>query len=759
MLRHPVHPLVSLLAVGIPILAFPVCLDSRPAESVDAPVFRPTVVNGTEAPDLPWAVSLLQGVDGTQVDRFTCGGVLVGPNWVLTAGHCVDDVDPASVRIGVGPRLGEQVEYAVRDIIPHWAYEGALDSGPDLALIWLENPGNDPLVSLPLVRDPAGPTPGTPVTIVGWGATSFPGGALSSVLLTAEMTLGDRDLINDRLAARGDRDRVPPDIVALVPTPDLASPCNGDSGGAYLVRDPRTGKWRLLAVTNRGIGGPCGSADVVALGARVSRYLEWIDHHVHGDFGRWAWNHDDAGRALIVTSSTRRREYLFGGPPPAGLPWPEGARLRGGIGPNGRFQLFHTERPSRNGSIYTYEWSPDFRTWYPIAAVSEIFGQPTDRWTVWRGIDFAIPAGQESSRYFRVSTHDAGESRQPVLRLGPGSATTITLDSRFTPDPAESAASGYVEFYVNGIPAGSNYAVSVESDRAFLRRYDAAGNAVVTLQSPTRYIVDRITGGGEAPISYRLYFTPNGTSDRVRYTIHCHPVDYPVTGTLPASGAGTLDSGDFALPDGRRMVAYRIPGGSSGDLTRVRIGSGEFDTLLRVVDAATGRPLHFDDNIRGFREDFILPAPERDAHLLVSSFEPGETGAFTITSEPVEPSDNTTVSFGVPYFGVMAPDRKIERTDGPHWQRSHVYIPPSTDTRVMLFQLRVFGPQGTLTVSGNRGIETARNRGYDLAQIIYEVADGALVTLNVSAPARYGPIAYRLNASLGSLDGSGGAGF
>lgn len=65
----------------------------------------PRIIGGdrAEAGQFPWQVSVL--ID----DMYFCGGSLISENWVLTAGHCVEDGSEWVIRAGsLRPQSGGQ---------------------------------------------------------------------------------------------------------------------------------------------------------------------------------------------------------------------------------------------------------------------------------------------------------------------------------------------------------------------------------------------------------------------------------------------------------------------------------------------------------------------------------------------------------------------------------------------------------------------------------------------------------------------------
>jgi secreted trypsin-like serine protease len=199
------------------------------------------VVGGDEAPQgmFPWIVRLSMG----------CGGTLVAPRVVLTAGHCVD---------GSGPDTGIQATAGAADLKSKTAT--ALRSvqvirapgfrsetrGDDWAVIQLDRKLD--LATIDLSRGRAGDR--GPFTIMGWGQTSESSGRQQSRLRFATVPfVSDEDcasayekagvdLVSDQSICAG---RAGTDT------------CQGDSGGPMVRRDQQ-GRWVQVGIVSWGLG-------------------------------------------------------------------------------------------------------------------------------------------------------------------------------------------------------------------------------------------------------------------------------------------------------------------------------------------------------------------------------------------------------------------------------------------------------------------------------------------------------------------------
>ncbi|XP_023278933.1 chymotrypsin-like elastase family member 3B [Seriola lalandi dorsalis] len=133
------------------------------------------VVNGQDARphSWPWQISL-QVKHGSRY-HHTCGGTLIAPRWVLTAGHCIWPGDVYRVVLGEHDMSQQEGTEQIRDILrivvhPKWDIDHVAD-GNDLALLKLDkSPVMSDSVSVACLPE-AGDTPthGTPCYISGWG--------------------------------------------------------------------------------------------------------------------------------------------------------------------------------------------------------------------------------------------------------------------------------------------------------------------------------------------------------------------------------------------------------------------------------------------------------------------------------------------------------------------------------------------------------------------------------------------------------------
>lgn len=204
------------------------------------------IVGGTDAAfeRYPWFCSV--GINGS----ISCGGALVGPTTVWTAGHCI--VPGTALRVLIGG-------WEVRDVLHVLKWPIG-----DIAVLTLTKPSTLPPIKLAARL----PSDGTAVTVLGRGkktgrvtsvsdktfqkaALTYVNSATAVRLLQAESAFGAKQESALRVA------RLPSFFLTV--SPKGTTPCFGDSGGPLIIeRGP--GKDELLGVVSRSpqaAGGPC----------------------------------------------------------------------------------------------------------------------------------------------------------------------------------------------------------------------------------------------------------------------------------------------------------------------------------------------------------------------------------------------------------------------------------------------------------------------------------------------------------------------
>ncbi len=229
----------------------------------------PLVVGGSvvEHSRYPWMTALVNANEPDASQAQFCGGSLIAANWVLTAAHCVEDMQAADTAVLLGQRdlsVGNGERINVQRLIVHPDY--ASQGYPDIALLQLAEDSSAPVITLPSQNNLA-PNDGEMATVTGWGQVSE-NGPYSDDLRETTMAVVAHDTCNRAYDNELNREAM---VCAGSPSGDRDS-CYGDSGGPLFVK--RNSEYVQAGIVS--FGEACGLAGVPGVYARVSSYYDWI---------------------------------------------------------------------------------------------------------------------------------------------------------------------------------------------------------------------------------------------------------------------------------------------------------------------------------------------------------------------------------------------------------------------------------------------------------------------------------------------------
>ncbi|XP_054458277.1 proproteinase E-like [Anoplopoma fimbria] len=241
------------------------------------PTYEPSVsrvVNGVDARPYswPWQISL-QYFSGYAY-HHTCGGTLLAPNWVMTAGHCIGS---RTYRVVMGEydltkeESNEQIRSVEKIVVhPKWD-DNCLSCGNDIAMIKLAKPAvmNDKVQPSCVPESGEIAPHNYPCYITGWGRI-YNGGPIASKLQQALLPVVSHEVCS---SSSWWGSTVKPTMICG--GGDTRSGCHGDSGGPLNCKG-RDGRWYVHGVTSFVSSRGCNTPMKPTAFTRTSSFTKWI---------------------------------------------------------------------------------------------------------------------------------------------------------------------------------------------------------------------------------------------------------------------------------------------------------------------------------------------------------------------------------------------------------------------------------------------------------------------------------------------------
>ena len=233
----------------------------------------PRIIGGsnTVPHSAPWIVSL-QYVTSLRSHHF-CGGAIIKPRWILTAGHCIkalptfDHVEVVAGRHLLLAQEASEQRREVEQVFIHPRYAGGV--GPnDIALIHIKEPFTYSTDVREGTLPKSGSTPSGVATLHGWGSTSNSKRAPTpNSLQTMSVPLISIDQCRDSLSTSSKL--VQSSNICTGPPSGRPSACSGDSGSAL------TQNGVIIGTVSWGLK-PCASPYTASVYVKVADFIPWI---------------------------------------------------------------------------------------------------------------------------------------------------------------------------------------------------------------------------------------------------------------------------------------------------------------------------------------------------------------------------------------------------------------------------------------------------------------------------------------------------
>ncbi|KAJ2857647.1 hypothetical protein GGI22_003462 [Coemansia erecta] len=237
------------------------------------------IVNGFYMPNMfaPYAV-YVQARFGASGLAF-CGGTIISPDYVVTAGHCVISegqyLPAANITISYGSQDATKQTKAKTISVtghPKFLNNGKMDLAYDLALIKIStiefSTSTDRVAIYPGIIDP-----GQNLMAMGWGITQA--NSLSEILQGVVVTTGD--VATCKASNSEFQSQNGPQICTLTKLTPGGSTCVGDSGTSVVITldgaQYLAGSVSFSVIPN---GGTCSSNDGIRYFVHTHYYIEFI---------------------------------------------------------------------------------------------------------------------------------------------------------------------------------------------------------------------------------------------------------------------------------------------------------------------------------------------------------------------------------------------------------------------------------------------------------------------------------------------------
>ncbi|MBS1679592.1 MAG: serine protease [Actinobacteria bacterium] len=287
------------------------------ANAAPNPKATASVIGGHNATIAEYpSLAFIEGVQATA--GYACTGTVVAPRVILTAGHCVEDiesssiVEPGLIAVATGVSNLQKIQRTqISQVERVLAYPGfdPTELHGDAGLLILTAPVTAPPIALATGADAALYEPGDELTVAGWGIDNRATGHAPNQLQAATVPIEEASRCREgtrRYYPFFDATR---QVCALDAPHFHITTCHGDSGGPAIATRP-DGTPVEVGVTSLG-DGSCNPASP-AVFTRVDQISSWVQSWIDAVESGGQAPRVKVPKAHIPTLTRERAEEISG---------------------------------------------------------------------------------------------------------------------------------------------------------------------------------------------------------------------------------------------------------------------------------------------------------------------------------------------------------------------------------------------------------------------------------------------------------------